>query len=184
MISMLRPAVIALTVLLLAACSHDKEGVELVAPFDGGGSLGRVTAVWSKSGKDRAFAGGVRLKESEVRFQYRVDVRSRYRDKLFVEVGNFQLVDANGLALGSDTTTTSCILPDGTLQGILSGEVWLPRRLGERVKAFRVAHLAVPLGDRERKQYREWLLRGRPDGGGEVDAKIATYAAAPPCTAR
>jgi len=41
----------------------------------------------------------------------------------------------------------------------------------------------VPLSERGRAFYREFLLRQRPDAAAQIDAELAAYASAPPCGA-
>ena len=165
---------------LLASCSHD-DTIKLAAPFNENTIVGEVSAVWSNTAAERGFAGGDRLKEPEVRFRYRLDVRSKLGDKLFVRLGGFELVGENGLPLGSDQTNVECIVGSGATPAILQGDVWIPKRVAGSVKAFRVSHLAIPLSDRGRALYREWLLQGRPGAAAEIDAEIARHAAAPAC---
>jgi hypothetical protein len=165
----------------LAGCGRNRNTVRLVAPFDQDVTLGEVTATWDKSGEERAFAGGTRLREPEVRFQYRLDVRNRLGDKLFVRLARFQLVGPNGLGLATDPASVECTLSAGNARAILSGEVWIPKSKAEQARGFQVMHFAVPLNERGRALYREWLLQGRPQRSGDVDSEIARYAAAPPC---
>ena len=165
---------------LLASCSHD-DTIKLAAPFNENTIVGEVSAVWNNTAEERGFAGGDRLKEPEVRFRYRLDVRNKLGDKLFVRLGGFELVGENALPLGSDQASVQCVLGTGATPAILEGDAWIPKRIAGSVKAFQVSHLAVPLSDRGRALYREWLLQGRPGAAAEVDAEIGRYAAAPAC---
>ncbi len=166
---------------VLIGCSHDDDGVTLRAPFNDATKLARVTAVWSATKETRTFAEASKLKEPEVRFQYRVDIDNDLQDRLYVKLDGFELVDEKGLALGRDAATTVCTLNPGRTESILSGGVWLPQRTADAVRNFRVGHFAVPLSARGLGMYREWLLQSRPDQTAAIDAELAVYAAAPPC---
>lgn len=173
---------IILTVALaLVACSSDGDAVKLVAPFNERTVLGEVTAVWKSTGEERGFAAGARLKEPQARLRYRADVRNRLGDKLFIRLGTFQLVDDAGLEIGSDSASVECTLATGASQAVLAGDVWVPKQAVGKVRGFHLEHFAVPLNDRGRALYREWLLQGRPADTAAIDAEIARYAAAPPC---
>lgn len=177
----MRWATTTLLTLLLAACSHDN-GHPLSPPFDDRTVLGSVSAVWTETSDQRGFAEGDRLQQPQVRLQYRVDVRNRTNQKVFIRLGNFQLVDAQGLPLGADQASIECDLPDGQLNGVLRGDVWLPIDARRKVSGFRIASLAIPLDDKGRDKYRAWQLQGRPDAGAEIDKEIARLAAAPTCS--
>lgn len=170
----------ALLIGLLVSCSHD-DTIKLAAPFNDRTVVGDVSAVWSNTGEERGFAAGDRLAEPDVRFSYRVDVHNRLGDKLFVRLGEFQLVGENGLPLATDPVRVECALADGATRGVLAGDIWVAKHATGMVKAFRVSHFAVPLSDRGRALYREWQLQGRPGAAAEIDAEIARYAAMPPC---
>ena len=167
---------------LVAACARDAGSVPLVAPYDAGDRLGAVHAIWNNTGEERGFAAGGRLKEPEVRFRYRLDARNRSTDKLFLRLENPELVDDTGLALAQATAALGCVLGVGESEGVLAGEVWIPKSAANRVSGLRVSHFAVPLGERALKRYREWLLQGRPNEAAQIEAEIAKQAAAPPCT--
>ncbi|HUI26522.1 MAG TPA: hypothetical protein VL403_10600 [Candidatus Kryptonia bacterium] len=169
---------------LLAGCARENNSVRLVAPFDEHAGLGEVVAAWRNTGEERAFAGGTRLKQAEVRFQYRADVRNNAGDRLFVRLADFQLVGSDGLALASDFAAVGCTLNAGVTEAVLAGEVWLPQSQADAVRGFHVAHLAVPLGQRGLARYREWLLQSRPGHTAGIDIELAQYAAAPPCAQR
>ena len=173
-----------LPVALLLACSGDPNRVVLAAPFDARAKLAEVTAVWTNTGEERTFAEAARVEEREVRFQYRVNARNRMQDRLYVRLGGFQLAAADGLVLGQDRAGIECTLDTGTTEGVLTGSVWLPKSKVEKVRRFRVSHFAVPLNERGRALYREWLLKKRPEQRAAIDAEIAAYTAAPPCAAR
>jgi hypothetical protein len=170
---------------LAAGCSRgDEVGIPLTAPFDRQRVVGSVTAEWKATDEERAFADGRRLEEPEVRVRYRVDVRNDLEDKVFVRLDAFTLVDTDGLTLGADRAEVACTLGTGAIEGVLAGDVWLPKRALERVQTFRVGHLAVPLSERGRSLYREWRMAGQSGAEAAVDAEITGYGAAPACTPR
>jgi len=173
-----------LMLVFLVGCRRDTSKIDLVAPFDDGRVLAEVRATWSPGAEKRTFAGGRRLKETEQRFQYKVDVRNRQSDKLLVRLDTFALIDKAGLEIGRDETRVECVLSADGADALLSGEVWLPERAAKDVHGFAVGHSAVPLDDKGRAFYRDWLLKGRPGATAEVDAEIARDAAAPACPRR
>lgn len=170
-----------LTVLLLAGCSRDTHTIDVAAPYGDGKVLAEIHATWSPSSETRAFAGAARLKETESRFQYRVNVRNRQGKKLLIRLSDFALTDKAGLEIGRDEKRAECVIGADGADALLSGEVWVPQRLAKAVHGFGIGRYAVPLEDKERTLYRDWLLKGRPDAAAEIDAEIARSAAAPPC---
>ncbi len=182
-----RTRVRSLTIFLLAAvslaCSRDRSTVVVTAPFNDSTKIGELTAVWNDSGEERAFANAQRLDTPEVRFRFRVDARNRLDDGMFVRLGNFQLVDRSGLTIAASDQRAECILNAGTTEGVLSGEVWVPKTAVNDVAGFRVAQFGVPLSERGRSLYREWLLQERAHEPAQADAEIAGYLAAPACVA-
>lgn len=173
-----------LALVFLAACTRDTNKVDLVAPFDADRVLAEGRATWSPSGETRAFAGGTRLKEPEVRIPYRVDVHDLQCDKLLVRLGNFTLTNAAGLALGHDEKRVECVVAADGADALLSGEVWLPESSAKEIHGFVVEHSALPLDGKNLALYRDWLLKGRPGATADVDAEIAREAAAPACPPR
>lgn len=168
----------------LAGCRHGGQTVPLTAPFDERVVVGEVSAVWNSTGEERAFADAVRLKEPQIRFHYRADVRNRSGQKLFVRLGQFDLVDDKMLALGQDAASVDCTLSAGSVEGVLAGDIWVTKGHADKVRGFGLNHFAVPLDDRNRAHYRAFRLQGRPAETADIDAEIARYAAAPPCVSR
>jgi len=183
----LHPVLCCLTsgalILAFAGCSRDSHTLPMVPPYTDDAE-GVITASWNNIGEERAFSGGARLKEPEVRFRYRLDARNDSDEKLFARLAEMQLVDRQGLALASDPARIECTLNSGETPGVLVGELWVPKSNAEAVHGFHVSRFAVPLGTRGVERYREWLLQGRPSQTAQVDAEIAQLAAAPPCAAR
>jgi hypothetical protein len=166
-----------------AGCSRDGNKVILTPPFNDGTKIGEVSAQWENTGEERAFADGRKLDMPEVRFQYRVNVRNRLQDKVFVRLGGFRLVNEAGSEMGKSAARIECVLSVGDTPGLLRGDVWVPARGVRDVSGFGVTHFAVPLSERGRALYREWALQGRKSDAAAVDAEIGAYAAAPACAA-
>ena len=172
---------VVLPLVTFVGCSRDSGGIQLAAPFNDATEIGRVTAVWENTGEERAFADAARLKEPEVRFQYRVDVKNDMDHPMFVRLGGFQLLSKDGLEVGRDNSNVECIVATQGAQGALSGSVWIAKHSADRVGSFQIGHFAVPLNDRGRALYREFLLSTRPNEAQAIDAEIAAYAAAKGC---
>jgi len=171
------------SVMLTTGCSRDAHTLPLSAPYNDD-TVGVLSATWTNSGEERAFSGGARLKEPEVRFRYRLDARNDGKDKLYLRLSDVTFADSDGLALGSDPARIACTLNAGQTDGILAGDIWVPKAAAEKVHGVRVSRVAVPLGTAEVTRYRAWLLQGRPNETAQVDAEIAALAAAPTCGAR
>jgi hypothetical protein len=176
-----RRALVVLVLASLLGCWRDSGGVALSAPFNDDTEIGRVTAVWENTGEERAFADATRLNEPEVRFQYRVDVKSDMDGAMFVRLGSFQLLSKDGLALGRDDSKVECVVGARGAPGALSGSVWVGKGSADRVASFQIGHFAVPLNDRGRALYRESQLVTRPGEAQAIDAEIAGYAGAKGC---
>jgi hypothetical protein len=174
----------AALVALAFGCWRDSNGVVLSAPFNDATEIGRVTAVWKNTGEQRSFAGGTRLKAAEVRFQYRVDVKNELDEPLYVRLGAFELVGEDGLSLGRDETVRRCAVAASAEEAVLEGSVWVAQSAAKQVESFRLRRFAVPLSERGRALYREWLLQRRPGQQARIDATLAAHARAPGCTAR
>lgn len=170
--------------LATAGCTREREGLALTAPFDRAAVVGYVTATWHATDEERAFKNATRLAQPEVRVQYRLDVESDLAAKAYLRLEDVALVDASGLALGTDTQQVACTIGSGITAGILAGDIWVARDALPRISDVRVSHHVVPLHERGRALYREWLLQGRPRDAAAIDAEIAHYAAAPDCTPR
>src|SRR5207249_10764260 len=67
--------------------------------------------------------------------QYRTSVRNRLHDALFVRLSDFELVDDHGLEVGTDATSAECTIGAGVTEGVLAGEVWVPKKDVERVRS-------------------------------------------------
>jgi hypothetical protein len=171
----------SLLLVLTAGCNRDGGKIILNPPFDGKAKVGEVTATWQATGEERAFAEGRKLATPEVRLQYRVDLRNRLADKMFLRLADFRLTNKSGAELGKDTARVECVLAVGDSSGVLRGDVWVPKDSADDVDGFGLTHLAIPLSEIGQGHYREWMLQGRKGDAASVDAEIAGYAAAPAC---
>lgn len=167
--------------IVLGGCWRDSNGVYVTAPFNEATELAELHAVWRNTGEERAFADASRLDEAQVRFQYRVDVHNHLEERLYLQLGKFELLDDARLSLGSADDGIRCVLAAGKIEGLLEGSVWVAKGSAEKVGGFRLDRFGVPLSERGRAMYREWLLQSRPEEGGAIDAELAVYASAPPC---
>jgi hypothetical protein len=173
-----------LLAVVFASCSRDGNRVILTPPFNDRTAIGEATARWENAGEERFFAGDRKLDEPQVRLRYRVDATNRLEDKLFVRLGDFRLVGKAGGEIARDGTRVECILGNGQTRGVLSGDVWVTAHAAGDIHGFGITHFAVPLSNRGRALYREWVLQGRKMDAAAVDAEIAAYAVAPDCPRR
>lgn len=159
-----RGAALALAVLVLVAgCRRREEGVFVTAPFNEHTRLARIDVAWEISGDTLGF-----------------DVRAENRlsDRLYLRLGGLRLLDERGEVVGSSQEFRGCILAAGATDSVLRGV--LPRPAAD-VEGFEIERFGVPLSDRGRAIYREFLLQSGSGAPAEVDAEIAGYAGAPPC---
>ena len=169
--------------MLVLGCSRGPQEVRLTAPFNERTTLGVLTATWHDTGDERSFADGARLDRPERRLQFRVEAQNRLQDRLYIRIGDFELVNVDGAMLGEDSMTVECTLNARVTEGVLRGVLWLAGDQVQSIRGFRVKRFAVPLSERGLAVYREWLLQGRPNQEEAIDREIADYAAAPPCGA-
>jgi hypothetical protein len=142
----------------------------LIAAFSTDSRVGRLTATWSST----AAAGSGERAQGPV--DYRVDVLNQLAEPLFVRLRDFRLLNGGAvLARGADEV--ACLAPPGQTAGVLRGTVLA----AGAPDGFEVERFAVPLSERGRSFYREFLLRQRPGDAAAIDAEIAAFAAAPRC---
>jgi hypothetical protein len=167
---------LALVLLTCAACSRSGGTLELLAPFSDDTVVGQVTASWRATGQARADAGGAA--EREVAF--RIDAVNRLSDRLYVRLRGFRLIAGDGTA-SSSALIAECTLAPGTTPAVLRGTLWMPAAEVSALRGFQLDHFALPLSERGRAFYREFLLQQRPDRAAAIDAELTAYAAAPAC---
>jgi hypothetical protein len=161
-----------------AACSRSSGSMELLAPFSDDTVVGRITARWTDSGQTR----GGDPAAAERRLTFRVDAVNRLSDRLYLRLRHFRLLAADGPREDAEASV-ECTLAPGATPGVLSGGVWIAAGQATAVRGFHVDYLSVPLSERGRAFYREFLLRQRPNAVPAIDAELAAEAAAPPCRA-
>lgn len=148
------------------SCRRGEERVFVTAPFNDATRLGRVEAQWAPT------AGGL---------HFEVRVENRLADRLFVRLGDFTLLDRELQPLVRSTETGACVLAPKSTGLVLRGDIVLARAEVARVSSFDVTRFGVPLSERGRGIYREFVLQQRVRTPAEVDEEIAGYVAAPPC---
>jgi hypothetical protein len=167
--------VIAMLLLIGGGCARSDQTVELKPAFSNDTVVGQLRPTWSPSGAERN-ADGVR----QQRIMLRVDAVNQLADSLYLRLSKIRLVGPDG-PISADETRTECALPPGTTDSVLQTSVWVPVASLDAIRGVEVDYFAVPLSQRGRAFYREFLLHQRPTDGAAIDAEIATYTAAPVC---
>lgn len=162
---------------LWLGCSRSERTIELKAPFSDDTVVGLLTARWRETGVERP-AGMNGAAEREVAFT--VDVDNRLADPLYVRLGDAQLIGQGGTIPTADAGV-SCALAPGRTSDVLHGSAWVPAPQAAGVRDFRVRYFVLPLSERGRAFYREFLLGQRPNDAAAIDAEVQTYLNAPPC---
>jgi hypothetical protein len=166
----------ALTVALqCVGCTRSGGRMELMAAFSDDTVVGELSATWTDAtASDRSAQPGRQV-------HVRVQVSNRLADRLYVELREFRLLTADGntVTVGS----AACALAPHAIGVMLERDVLFPANAGNSVRGFRVDPLAVPLSERGRAFYREFLLAQQPGSADHIDSVLAGYAASPPCAA-
>jgi hypothetical protein len=163
-----------LLVLLLGClgCSRAEQTIDLKAAFSDETVVGELRPIWTASGEERDSPTG-----RERRMTLRVDAVNRLSDPVYLRLSNLRL------SAGKESiapTATACALPPGRTEKVVQVDAWVAVGADER-PTIAVDYLAVPLSERGRAFYREFLLQQRPSDAAAIDAEIATYATAPQC---
>jgi len=161
-----RTLVALLLLLATASCRRAEQGTFVTAPFNDATRLARIDARWQ-------------VTPTGLHFQIRVE--NRLADRLFVRLAQPSFRDADGNRLGGSDVARECVLPPHSSGLVLDGDVPLSAADANRVAWFDVERFGVPLSDRGRGIYREFLLQQRVRSPTEIDAELTGYAAAPPC---
>jgi hypothetical protein len=171
-----RRAWLVAPLLLCAGCARSSGSVELMAAFSDDTVVGQLTARWDapSARRDATPAG------RDCTLALHVDALNRLSDPLYVRLRDVRLIGPGG-AYAVAPAAVECALAPGPTRGVLAGSVALPCTDATGVRAFRVDALAVPLSQRGRSFYREFLLGQRPSEAAAIDTEIAALAAAPPC---
>lgn len=157
---------VALLLLLNASCRRAEQGTFVTAPFNDATRLARVDARWQ-------------VTPTGLHFQ--ILVENRLADRLFVRLAQPSFRDADGNRLGGSDAGRGCVLAPHASDLVLDGDVALSAADANRVASFDVERFGVPLSDRGRGIYREFLLQQRVRTPAAIDEELARYAAAPPC---
>jgi hypothetical protein len=166
-------------VLLCAGCTRSQGTIELLAPFSDDTVVGQITASWHAVGDARGGeAAGADVRE----VAFHIDATNRLSEPLYLRLRDFRLVAGDGTAAAS-SATAGCALPPGTTPGVLSGTLSMPAAQASSIRGFRLDHFALPLSERGRAFYREFLLEQRPDQAAAIDTELAVYVSAPACRA-
>lgn len=163
----------AVGLLFAAGCHRSEPGLFVTAPFNDETKIAKVEAHWQ--------AAGAASPEGET-LHYEVRVANKLADRLFVRLGTFALTDARGTVLASGGDERSCVVPASADVVVLTGDIALSPGAAARVADFRVSRFGVPLSERGRAIYREFLLQSEKYTEPQVDAEIATYMRAAPCS--
>lgn len=167
--------VVALLLVVGGGCSRSDQTVELKPAFSDDTVVGHLRPSWSATGRERV-ADGERQHELVVR----VDAVNQLAEPLYLRLTSLRLVGPDG-PIQADQTRAECALPPGTTDGVVQASMWVPNLDG--IRGAEVDYFSVPLSERGRAFYREFLLRQRPGDTAAIDAEIAGYAAAPACAA-
>jgi hypothetical protein len=165
--------------LLGAACSRSSDTIELKPAFSDQTVVGELTASWRPDGESRVAAGDG---GTEQRVAFRIDAHNRLSEPIYL-----RLHDVGLIAPGASPAAGApfeCTLRPGTTAAIVQGTAWIASGLVADIRGVRVDAFTVPLSERGRAFYREFLLRQRPGDAEAIDAEIAVYAAAPRCQSR
>ena len=165
--------------LFVCGCARSGGTVDLMPPFSDDTVVGQLSVRWTDSGETRATGGADGTRR---RVEFRIQAENLLSDRLYLRIRELRLIARDGTAVTGDADAACALAPRATAV-ILTGSVWVPSADANAIRGFRVDPLAVPLSERGRAFYREFLLRQRPDAAAQIDAELAAYASAPPCGA-
>jgi hypothetical protein len=164
-----------LVLLSCAACTRSNRPIELKPAFSDDTVVGELRPSWSVTNDARGSGDAL-----ERRVVVRVDAVNNLSDPLYVRLTKVRLIGPNGPTRVEDASVT-CALASGETTALLQGSAWVPATDIDRLRALQVDQFTVPLSERGRAFYREFLLLQRPSDASSIDAEIATYATAPTC---
>lgn len=161
-----------------AGCTRSQQTIDLKAAFSDDTIVGRLEATWSAAQGERT-EGHVAQRAVTVR----VDAVNLLADRLYLRLGGLRLIGPHD-ATALDELHRECAIPAHATSTVLQATAWLPAADASAIRGIAVAQLAVPLSERGRAFYREFLLRQRGGPAAAIDAELDRYAAAPPCPNR
>ena len=164
-----------LMLLTCTACSRSNRPIELKPAFSDDTIVGELRPSWSVTSDERGTGNSL-----ERRVAVRFDAVNRLSDPLYVRLTKVRLVGPKG-PIRLDDASVACALAPGETHGLLQSSVWMPAADVDSLRALQIDQFTVPLSERGRAFYREFLLLQRPSDAVAIDAEIATYAAAPAC---
>jgi hypothetical protein len=159
---------------LLAGCTRSEQTIDLMAAFSDDTIVGHLEASWHTA-EERT---GENVAERAV--TVRVDAVNLLADRLYLRLGGLRLIGPNG-PIALDQAPPACAVPARGTRTVLHATAWVPAEDASGIRGLEVEQLAVPLSERGRAFYREFLLRKRGGPVSTIDAELDTYAAAPPC---
>lgn len=159
---------------LSAGCTRSEQTIDLKAAFSDDTIVGRLAATWHPA--EERTSGTV----AERAVTVRVDAVNLLADRLYLRLDGLRLIGPNG-PTGLDQAHSECAVPANGRSTVLQVTAWVPAAQASGIRGIAIEQLAVPLSERGRAFYREFLLRKRGGPVATIDAELDTYAAAPPC---
>jgi hypothetical protein len=163
--------------LVLAGCARGQSSLPLLAAFSDESRVGRITATWVATGLPHPATGGG---PAQRELRYSVDLLNESAEPVFVRLRDFRVLAGTAEAARAGETV-ACALRPGPNPGVLHGTLWVGDDRLAALNGFDLNRFAVPLSERGRAFYREFLLGQRPGDATAIDAEIATYTSAPAC---
>lgn len=159
---------------LSAGCTRSEQTIDLKAAFSDDTIVGHLAATWHTA-EERT---GENVAERAV--TVRVDAVNLLADRLYLRLGGLRLIGPNR-PIALDQTHSECAVPANGTSTVLQATAWVPAADASAIRGIEVEQLTVPLSERGRAFYREFLLRKRGGPVTTIEAELDSYAAAPPC---
>jgi hypothetical protein len=165
--------ILAFALSACAGCTRSEQIIELKAAFSDATVVAELRPLWTATGEDRAGAQGM-----ERRFILHIDAVNRLSEPIHLRLSDLR-VNGGNAAVGT-RGLAACALAPGLTRNVMQTDVWLPAEAAA-ARAIEIDSFALPLSERGRAFYREFLLQRRPDAAAAIDAEIAAAAAVPAC---
>jgi hypothetical protein len=159
---------------LSAGCARSEQTIDLKAAFSDDTIVGHLRATWSAA-QERTPGGGAQRAVT-----VRIAAVNLLADRLYLRVRGLRLIGPNE-PIGLGPPPTACTLPAHGTSTVLQTTASVPAAAAAAIRGVDVEPLAIPLSERGRAFYREFLLRKRGGPVTAIDAELDAYAAAPPC---
>ena len=164
-----------LAMLVLAAgCARSEQTIDLKAAFSDETIVGHLRVAW-RAGQERSGADGAQRAVT-----VRIDAANLLGDRLYLRLSGPRLIGPQA-PIGLAPTPDACTLAAHGASTVLQATAWVPAADAPSIRGVAVERLAVPLSERGRAFYREFLLRQRGGPAATIDAELDAYAGAPPC---